>query len=333
MSISHIAVEQPAGLTPAHELPVTVIPAVPHWSENYWFIANAPETETSIFLHCGRAPTADLWRQTMIVHLPDGELLVSKAFGRGASERGPGGPTLAFDCVTPWNQWRVRFDGAVQRVSPGRLGQGLLQDGVFEPMTLDLTFDGISPMWVLDEKIMAAQDWGDLHYQQLLSVNGTLEFGGSRVPFEGTATRDHTRGPRDFLPADRHVTASCFFPSGRGFFIFDARSDRGQMTVAAVLDSGRLHEAELVDVPLMASRDDAWRGYSFGLNWDGGSCRIDGQPLQPIQMGLAGFSEFTIGFDPEVSYCGLYEAHSEFSWDGEVGHGWTERTLREHQRR
>jgi hypothetical protein len=322
------SIEAPAGLLDDNELPVTEIPDVPHWSENYWYVGSDPDSGHSFFLHLGRSPHPELWREMMVLLLPSGDALVSKGFGRQATARGPAASTLSFQCEQPWQRWRLQFDGAAVPARTAALENTLVTDGPYLPVRFDLSVDGLCPAWVLGEEVMANQDWGDLHYEQICRLSGGLSYGDVEVAFDGTVLRDHTRGPRDLLLADRHALGACVFPSGRAFHFFEAVQDRGRMLAATVIENGRLFPAEVTHGALLQTRADAARSYELQLRWAGGSADIQAQIIRTIPMGFAGYSELTVGFDHAVTYCALYESQTRFTWDGEVADGWTERSVR-----
>ena len=54
-------------------------------------------------------------------------------------------------------------------------------------------------------------------YEQLCTSRGTVELGGERWSFEGTALRVHRQGPRDVAGFWGHCWPSALFPSGGAF--------------------------------------------------------------------------------------------------------------------
>ena len=98
-----------AAMNDDSEFPARQWPEVPLWTENYCYVCYDPVAEIGVWTHLGRAPfDPTLWRELSMVFLPTGERLVNKGYGRSETDRGPGGATLSFECIEPWQQWRSR---------------------------------------------------------------------------------------------------------------------------------------------------------------------------------------------------------------------------------
>jgi hypothetical protein len=306
------------------ELPARNWPDVSLWTENYCYVCYDPASEIGVWTHLGRAPfDPTLWRELSMVFLSTGERLVHKGYGRGGSDTGPGAATLFYECVEPWKLWRSRRDGAAIRTTVKDLEAGLLSDRAHERVAFNLRWEGISPVWDWGE-VDAAAGFGKLHYEQLTRVRGTVTVGGQEIAFNGTGLRDHTRGPRDFSVVRNHIWAWASFPSGRGFMLLQVNVDGGSVTRAVTLDGGRLVEQTLANQPVLSSLAQSGDSYVLEL----GDLRISAELLHLHPNSFDGPTDICLGFDPAVSTTALFEAFSRFEWDGEVGYGLTERSLR-----
>jgi hypothetical protein len=306
------------------ELPARQWPDVPLWTENYCYVCYDPAAEIGIWSHLGRAPfDPTLWRELSMIFLPTGERLVHKGYGRRETERGPGAATLSYECVEPWKRWRSHRDGAAIRTTAKELDAGLLFDRAHERVAFDLTWDGHSPIWDWGE-VEDEHGWGKLHYEQLCRVAGTVTVGGAEIAFNGTGLRDHTRGPRDFSVVKGHVWSWASFPSGRGFVVLHVVVDGATLTRAVTLEDGALVPRTLRNSPVLRTRADAPSPYVL----DFGEVRIGAEVLHLLPNGFEGPNDICLGYDPTVTTTANFEGFSRFEWDGEVGYGLTERSLR-----
>ena len=306
------------------ELPAREWPDVPLWTENYCYVCYDPQTEIGVWTHLGRAPfDPTLWRELSMVFLPGGERLVHKGYGRGETDRGPGGATLSYECVEPWKEWRSRRDGAAIRTTVKELDSGTLFDRAHERVAFDLTWHGHGPVWDWGE-VEDAHSWGKLHYEQLVTVRGTVTVAGLETPFAGSGIRDHTCGPRDFTLVDSHIWCWASFPSGRGFMVLGVNVAGQSLTRSVTVEKGELIQRTLGNMPVLTSRSQGGDPYAL----DFGEHRIEAEILHLLPNGFDGPNDICLGYDPAVTTTANFEGFSRFEWDGEVGYGLTERSLR-----
>jgi hypothetical protein len=316
----------PAGYSDADELPATEWPEIELWSENYFFCSWDPSAELGIWLHLGRMPNdPTLWREMIFFYLPDGTILNGKSYGRHQSESGPGSGTLTFECVEPWNRWRQNFDGVLVRSDFEKLDRGLLELGIYVPAALQLEWRPLAPIFEMGTE-MQKQAWGHTHYNQLGRLVGSVRCEDKEVDFDGVGVRDHTRGPRDFRKFVWHCWHHGVFEDGRGFMVVDAMADGdNRLERAMVLSDGEITEVGIIESGALSSREDGYRDYEIRFE---GQEPIKAHVLHNNPMGFAADNEITYGHDPEVSTHHLFEGFTRFKWDGVVGHGLTERSLR-----
>ncbi|TAM65687.1 hypothetical protein [Mycobacterium sp.] len=315
----------PQGLEPEREFPAQSYPDnIPLWTENYCFVAYDPSSQVGLWTHLGRAPfDSTLWRELSIVYLPDGERLVNKGYGRGQTPRGPGGATMAFQCVEPFRQWRMSRDGGSIRTTVGQLYHGMVTDQRHERVGFDVTLDCFGGVWDWGE-VEDAHKWGKLHYEQLVGVKGTISIGGQSIPFDGQGLRDHTSGARDFTTFASHIWSWANFPSGRGFILLHLVVNGQYLTRAVVQENGTLTAVDLRNSPVLTDRSQHADPYVLEL----GEHRINAEILHPFPNGFDGPNDICIGYDPSVTATANFENLSRFEWDGEVGYGHTERSIK-----
>ena len=306
------------------EFPAREWPDVPLWTENYCYVCYDQQTEIGVWTHLGRAPfDPTMWRELSMIFLPTGERLVNKGYGRGETDRGPGGATLSYECVEPWNEWRSRRDGAAIRTTVKDLDSGMLFDRAHERLAFDLTWHGQGPVWDWGE-VEDAHGWGKLHYEQLATVGGTVTIAGEVIPFAGTGLRDHTRGPRDFTVIESHLWSWASFPSGNGFMVLQVNVAGQSLTRAVTLEDGALTPRTLQNSPVLKSRAGSTDPYVL----DFGEHRISADLLHMLPNGFEGPNDICLGYDPDVTKTANFEGFSRFEWNGEVGYGLTERSVR-----
>jgi len=319
------SVAPPQGLEPEREFPVQTYPDnIPLWTENYCFVAYDPASQVGLWTHLGRAPfDSTLWRELSIVYLPSGERLVNKGYGRSETSRGPGGATMTFECLEPFRQWRMRRDGGSIRTTVDRLYRGMAADQRHERVGFDLTLDCYGGVWDWGE-VEDAHKWGKLHYEQLVGVKGTVSVGGESIPFDGQGLRDHTSGARDFTIFSSHIWSWANFPSGRGFILLHLVVDGQYLTRAVIQQDGAISAVEMHNSPVLTQRSQHADPYVLEL----GEHRITAEILHPFPNGFDGPNDICIGYDPSVTATANFESLSRFEWDGEIGYGHTERSIR-----
>jgi hypothetical protein len=323
--VSTSQLHTPVGLTSESEFPAQQYhPEIPLWTENYCFVAYDPATEIGVWTHLGRAPfDSTLWRELSIIYLPGGERMVNKGYGRTETSRGPGGATMSLQCVEPWQQWRMVRDGGSVRADVTRLYDGMVADAAHERAGFDLTLTCNTPVWDWGE-VEDAHKWGKLHYEQLVAVKGAITVGGEAIAFDGNGLRDHTSGARDFTVFSSHIWAWANFPSGRGFILLHLVVDGQFLTRAVLLVDGKLEAVDMHNSPVLSDRSQHADPYTLEL----GDQRIDAEILHPFPNGFDGPNDICIGYDPAVTATANFESLSRFTWDGEVGYGHTERSIR-----
>jgi hypothetical protein len=312
------------------------VPPIPGASENFWLTAYDRDNQIGIWTHLGRTSWDPyLWREIVVVYLPSGDFLLSKCFGRHETRLGPGAATLSMTFTEPWNSGVVTMDGAAVQVSREEAQRGRCGEGEHLPVHFELSWNAFGPPWVLHQKELDGQSWADCHYEQLLTVDGTLTYGDQHLQIRATGMRDHSRGARDLLGIPRHTDVNCVLrDSGRGFLAVELPLDGGGISRAVIIDDGRLVDAELVrNTAMLSSVDGAEEPFELELRWAGGQSTIHAEIVQNMPMGFVGQSEFILGLDRHIAYTVLNEAFVRFTWDGEVAYGLVERSFRHRESR
>ena len=230
---------------------------------------------------------------------------------------------MAFRCVEPFRQWRMSRDGGSVRTTVDRLYHGMVADQRHERVGFDLTLDCFGGVWDWGE-VEDAHKWGKLHYEQLVGVHGTITVGGQSIPFDGQGLRDHTSGARDFTVFSSHIWSWANFPSGRGFILLHLVVNGQYLTRAVIQENGALTTVDLHNSPVLTERSQHADPYGLEL----GEHRVTAEILHPLPNGFDGPNDICIGYDAAVTATANFENLSRFEWDGEIGYGHTERSLK-----
>jgi hypothetical protein len=321
-------------LAPQDELPIQAPSGIPGWTENYCFQAYDPTQRIGFFQNLGTTNADPLiWRELLTLYLPDGTLMLAKGFGGWATpdlKDGPRAASQSFVCEEPWKRWRVRWSGPARHVTLDEISTCRLRDGLFEPVEIDLMFEAIAPTWNVGSQ-METQSWAHGHYDQSMSITGTLQCKGQRYAIEGVGLRDHSRGPRSCEPIERHGWIHGEFEDGRCFSILDFgfhSSDAQPMSRGFVSDGKALHEIAVIEVPhyrSLATVNDPGR-VVFDSPW--GRAEIEGEVLANALYCVIPPNEVTFGIDAGFDGLALTEAQVRYRWDGVTGYGLWERTGR-----
>lgn len=225
-----------------------------------------------------------------------------------------GAGPLRLECIHPFRQWRLRFNGTVD------------DGGSAIPLLLEIDARMAAPPWVLGTR-GATGEWvrGEHRYEQLFDARGVLTVDGTSTTFDGGGLRIHrTGGDRgDYGDFFGHCWQSGRFASGRafGFIHYRPRPDGSvKFREAWVLDGGGIVPAEVVDTPWMTGARVAGEDVSFTLRTPGGDVRIGAEtnvswfrPERPVREG--------------VTFPMLQSGITRCRWDGEEGFGMIERSL------
>ncbi len=336
-----------AWLTAEHEMPHAAVDT-PFWVENYLTYAHSPSTQVGVYLHLrhvpGNANKPDLWDELVQIALPGDRYLTSRAFGPGRIERndapGTGAITisgLTYRCEKPFERWTKDFVGGARLISGDELRRGPVADGPHVPVHLHLEVSGLGAPFDYGTAELD-QAWGKAHYEQHHTVTGFLLVDGERIEITGTGLRDHSWGPREFSQMGRTTWIHASFPeTGRAFALCYVAASPPHvpdpLLWTVIHENGEVFAVDAFDVPeamkLSQVNDDA----EFTMLMpDGRKSVVRTTLLQPLRMYLMRGSEIghgsphPAGPHPHAShhYCPTFV---RVEWDGEVGHGYHERSV------
>ena len=232
-----------------------------------------------------------------------------------------GGGPLQFECLEPFQSWRIRFDGEVESTT------------VEAQLNLDAR-DAVHPIVPLEFEIEARMEvppWtqgtfetqgqyveGEDRYEQLFSAKGHLTIDGIETAFTGGGLRVHRRGGRrsDMSDWRGHCWQSAKFPSGRAFgYIHHAARPGGAARYCEgfVFENGVMHSARVVNSPWMTTVTPSGQDVSFALEYNGQRAEIKGETIM---------STFSVG----SPIGNLQQGTVRYRWGGEHANGMIERS-------
>ena len=308
-------------IDPADDLP-HASQDVPFWSETYLWTAYDPTTRIGFYLHQGvTAFDPGLWRSTFGCCLPNGDLLMTKTYGRAPDERSVGSPALKATCEEPLERWTLRIDGAGRRVSPEESRSSLVGDGLPTKLSLELSFTAAMPAFSPGEA-----SWGRLHHDQPCAVHGRIDYGEGLVAFDGTGYRDHSMGPRELSGYRGSDWCEASFPSGRFFYLTDIRWDPAEhsMRRAFVHDGAAYQFVELKSMPVLTDAASDLRAVRLSFVGPDGPAEVSGEIENVVRFTHKLPHELCLGTDLESATptdLAVIDCMTRYTWDGEVGYG------------
>jgi len=171
------------------------------WSDSLYFGGGDARSGAAFYSRIGWRPNEQRIEGAVGVWLPDGRFLLAFAREEAPASEPPAGDgaaagPVAYECASPLELWRLRFDGA-GRLFARAEDVGEARDA-YETVALggELLFTA----WIAPFEFHSGLTQGVArrHYEQPGSVAGVLTVGGDRIPFAGAGMRDHSWGVRDW---------------------------------------------------------------------------------------------------------------------------------------
>ena len=295
---------------------------VPLWSETYLWTAYDPASRAGFYLHQGvTAFDPRLWRSTLGCCLPNGDVLVTKSYGRPPGSRSTGSAVLHASCDVPLERWTLHADGAGRRVSGAESRARLIPDGLPTKLRMEVSFEGAAPVFSPGEA-----SWGRLHHDQPCKVRGRLEYGDETLDFDGTGYRDHSLGPRDLSGYRGSDWCEALFPSGRFFYLTDIMWDpvEHSMRRGFIFDGGTYQFVEIKSMPVLAEATADPRAVRLSFVGPDGPVDITGEIENVIRFTHKLPHELCLGTDlgsATPTDLAVIDCMTRYEWEGEVGYG------------
>jgi hypothetical protein len=175
-----------------------------NFNESMYFNVYDPTERVGGFLRLGNRANEGYAELTTCIYLPDGrvaftynrpEIANNDAFDAGGTR---------FEVITPFEELRTTYDGKIALLTePLQMAdpRKAFTENPWVEAHVDLTHRGVSPMYggepVNDDgSPLPDNDFARGHYEQHMSVDGTIRVGDEEWGVKGFGLRDHSWGPR-----------------------------------------------------------------------------------------------------------------------------------------
>jgi hypothetical protein len=321
----------------------TALPPTPEYREgtSMWIWDDAGRVGLPRIAVEALGATWDTARNASVnVALPDGRVLTVRedaaphpvADAQGRSRVLGTGP-LRFECLEPFDRWRMTFDGTASTTTVqdqiARCTSGVSGHVDPEPVPLRIAIDTrmAAPPWIqgsLDPDGHFVV--GERRFEQLFTAEGTVEIDDTLLSFRGGGLRIHRKGGArsDYSDWYGHCWQSAVFPSGRafGYIHYTPRPDGSvKYHEGWVLDDGEVLAAKVIDTPWKHGWAPAGDDVSLTLRTTRGDVAITAETR------LSTFSP-TIPMGGDVAFPPVQQGIAHYRWDDEEAYGMIERSIR-----
>lgn len=322
------------------DFPISRIPDMAYWSENYALGGFDPKSGIDAFLALGRwRQDLSMWREMITIALPDGSVLAHRAIGDArVNGRNPGGPNLALEIVEDGKRQTWSFRGGVRRVPAESLRQDLLHQGPLVKAEFDFVFDSDQPLWNMGDTGKKSAVAGHAHVEQIGRTTAQIRVGSEIFEFDSEINRDHSRGPRLVGAVTRHAWFHAILENGlriQAYEMFEGDEVAiPHFSKAMVTQDGVLHPATMTFGPVLPSHNPlehihdplnvtiSWEGQRIEMTMVSFPTTIHVQMTAPWDNYVGGRQ---IGDEPSRR---LVEQSAIFQLaDGTRGYGHIERTV------
>jgi len=272
------------------------------------------------------------------VALPDGRVFVVRGSGPpfdpdgGNRARVLGAGPLRFECVEPFREWRLLFDGAAaatssdEQIANRGIPRPVAPEGAGVPLRIELDTTMAFPPWVNGTYEPDGNfDPKEHRFEQLFRAEGLVEIDGVSIPLRGGGLRIHRKGSvtrSDYSDWLGHVWMSTFFPSGRAFGIntYHPRPDGSvRYHEGWVIDDGEILSARFADPPWKTDWVPRGEDVSFTIRTARGEHRIDAETFVTTVNPMHKFPN-------QVAFPSTQQGIARYRWNGEESYGMIERS-------
>lgn len=171
----------------------------PNFSESMYFHFADTASGLNGFLRLANRPNEGRGERTVCIFLQDGRVAFSFARPRFANPLDFRAGGLAVEIEEPFTRHRVTYDGDAHLLADPSLmsdPKTALSTSPTVPVQAELAFRAASGTWAdsLDKEMEFVAN----HYEQFMTVTGTVEVGGQSFEIDGRGVRDHSWGPRSW---------------------------------------------------------------------------------------------------------------------------------------
>jgi hypothetical protein len=311
---------------------------------NVWLVDGPRRLGVNMHLYFVRDGVA---RERASLFLPDGRTLITHSEGAYIRAEEPGGSSLRYRCVAPFQRWDFRWDAPAVLIDQAQEERGWVGDegAPVARVSLAIEAETLTEPWIIPLSTGPSSLVGPAEtdngvflgkYEQLLRGVGTIAVDGERWDFSGVGLRGHVRGPRDTTGMGSHAWVTGQFPGGRGFGLKQLFTLDGTpyFSEAYLAKDGRIERAEILKCPPFV-RDAAARDFQLELRVGDHIARIEGENFRTTWIPLGGWENGAArgagggafasghGLAPQAAKI-MSQSCARFTWDDEEGFGMCE---------
>lgn len=238
------------------------------------------------FVRLANRPNEGPGERTICLYLPDGRLAFSFARPEITSNDAFDAAGLRFEVREPLRRVDVSFAGRVSLIEdPAAMAdpQRALSASPTADGEINLTVRAVAPPF--EHSFDTAEgSFAPNHYEQLLSVVGTVRIGEWATMIGGPGLRDHSWGPRHWQTPwfYRWVHGST---DGFGFMgAYFGRPDGSAIRGGFVWDGSTLHQLDTIELVTERDERDEQVGITVVLRGQGGERKVRGRVRSKVPL-------------------------------------------------
>lgn len=318
------------------EKPAKEFVDLPNWSEHYAWAGYDPASNIGHFFSFGRwIGDLDIWRSLLLVALPNGKVLASKAYGQGTEDAASSGE-LTYRVVEPKKKFQLTYNAPIACYDAKDLATKGYYVKPRQKMDFELNFASSDPLIDFGAAGDSNSITGKGHIDQQGLVTGFINFDGKSYELTSSFTnRDHSRGPRDVSQYKRHGWMSGRLDSGLKFWIYYAEildHEGPVMREAAVCKDGVVYYGEVVSMAEDCDNNNYMAPFTVIIRTELGEMELRGTPvnMMPLSFSTDHFDAFPgWSLDYDFDNASVHEQNMHWEWVGhEKGIGHSERGRR-----
>jgi hypothetical protein len=329
------------------EFPIATIPSRQYWGENYVLVFFDHAARLGGLLSMGRwVIQPKLWRNMSYLSLPNDRVLLSKNYGKSFDPRIPDSGVFRMEILNPGKRIGYFYDGPVDERTMTDINTGGYRIGRNDLLQFELEFNSDAPIWDMHSGLAAHSNTEtpeanfnspEGHIEQNGHISGSIRYGTGEV-FKiqnAPATRDHSRGVRNFTNYKGHIWTNGVFPSGKSFHCFTLRT-HGFDGIAAgrcgVLIEGNMYDATLSQTTegWLESPDQLFKPFTLRIDSKvRGEQEIRATHIQdsvPLALTMPADHYWGVPTQSRLKQITwVNEQKVTWQWGDEIGHGHLER--------
>ncbi len=228
----------------------------PNFNESMYFNFFDNAKNLGGFLRVGNRANEHYAEMTICLYQPGGQVLfnykrpeieLNDAFDAGG---------MRFEAIEPLKRLRTTYEGSTvylehpeQMVDPGQA----FRENPHKRVTLDLVHEGVGPVYGSSgagrESAEPEKEFAKAHYEQHMSVTGTLTIDGDTTHIEAFGLRDHSWGPRYWQNIHSYRWLTCAFGPDLGLMVSEVSPTPDvRLQNGVVMRDGKIDRITSVDI-------------------------------------------------------------------------------------